>query len=183
MLQRLVLTRGYYVGVSLSTPELHAALVSALGGSVRTTSDLGNKPLLLDLDPPLPSMLRVYLYNLVDPGGVSRTDEYKAVLRVRGHSPGEERSFECGEGRLTVLMAYREDLDVFVLWDAALHPTFTNALNIQVKAANVLKAAVTGTAEQVRRLNKVRANELVLLCDSARLPDTLDRRISTTGGV
>lgn len=136
--------------------------------------------MLVDLALPLPPHLRVYMYNLVGSAGTTRSQEYKAVLRLPGQASGY-RSFDNSGGRLALVVGYEDALDVFVLWDSSLHPRFTNGFNIQVHSETVMKAASTGYAEQQRRLVTLRTIETVLACRSARLVDTVERRVALTG--
>ena len=85
-------------------------------------------------------------------GGKSRPGEFKAVLRVPGQVVGEYGTFDHSANRLALLAAYRDDLDVFVLWDASLHQRFKHGGNMQVKADAVQTAAAAGWAEQHRPL-------------------------------
>ena len=114
------------------TSSLHRAFLDALDGYVLAHGDLSTKPLDLDLALPLPQRLRLYLYSLVV-GGKSRPGEFKAVLRVPRQVVGEYGTFHHSGDRLAVLAAYRNDLDVFVLWDASTHECFKHGGNIQVK--------------------------------------------------
>lgn len=170
---------------SRPTP-LTLALANAFIGPVLKLvtwhSELDCKPLDLDLDAPLPSRLRVYLYSLVGGAGTKRPHEYKANLRVPGQKEGEYGSFAQLSGRYVIVSAYRPDLDVFVLWDAALHHRFKWAGNIQVHSDTVHTAAALGWAEQSRKLASG-STELVIACQSATLPDALVRRLGETGGV
>lgn len=161
--------------------RLHAAFLDALEGHVASHSDLTTKPLEVDLDLPLPPHLRVYLYSLVV-GGRSRPGEFKAVLRVPGQMVGEYGAFDHAGHRLAVLAAYREDMDVFVLWDASLHERFKNGGNVQVRDTVVEQAAATGWAEQHRPLRSG-VTEVVFACRSATLPQAIVARNSWTGGV
>jgi hypothetical protein len=163
------------------TTRLHTAFVGALDGRVSAAGDVRRKPLDLDLVPPLPGRVRLYMYSLVA-GGPTRAREYKAILRVPGQERGEYGSFEHADGRLTLLVAHRSDLDVFVLWDATLHRTFKWAGNIQVHSDTVLDAAATGWAEQRRPLTSG-VDEVVLACTSRHLPRAIERRVAWTGGI
>jgi len=96
---------------------------------------------------------------------------------------GHYGTFDHSGGRLAVLVAYRDDLDVFVLWDASLHFRFKNGGNIQIRTDTVMTAAATGLAEQRRTLTSINAVEIVLVCQSHTLVDTLQRRVALTGGV
>ena len=167
--------------MSAITVRLHRAFLDALDGKVVGHSDLKRKPLDLDLALPLPQHLRLYLYSLVV-GGKSRPGEFKAVLRVPGQDVGEYGTFDYSDSRLAVLSAYRDDLDVFVLWDASLHERFKNGGNMQVKDTVVSEAAATGWAEQLRPLRSG-TTEIVLACRSRSLPRAIAHRVTWTGGL
>lgn len=163
------------------TERLHQAFLQALNGHVVTHGDTGAKPLEVNLALPLPQHLRVYLYSLVV-GGKSRPGEFKAVLRVPGQGVGEYATFDHSGNRLALLAAYREDLDVFILWDASLHERFKHGGNVQVRDTIVEQAAATGWAEQRRPLRSG-ITEIVFACRSKALPRAIEARISWTGGV
>jgi hypothetical protein len=167
--------------VSAVTERLHQAFLDALAGHVVAHGDVAAKPLDVDLALPLPQRLRVYLYSLVV-GGKSRPGEFKAVLRVPGQVVGEYGTFDHSGDRLAVLAAYREDLDVFVLWDASLHERFKHGGNMQVKDTVVESAAATGWAEQRRPLRSG-ITEIVFACRSKSLPRAISARNTWTGGV
>ncbi len=166
----------------MTTPQLHTAIVRALGTVVVSHSDIGRKPLCLDLTLPAPPRLRIYAYSLVAAAGTTRSHEYKALLRVPRQARNEYGSFDHSDGRFTIALAYRGDLDVFVLWDASLHSRFKNGGNIQVRDTTVLAAAASGRAEQLRVLTSG-ITEIVLACTSSMLLRTLDDRVRWTGGV
>lgn len=166
--------------MSQTTRNLHGSLLAALDGGVVCHSDLGSKPLLLDLEPPQPPHLRVYAYSLVGGMGTVRPTEYKAVLRVPGQPVGEYGSFDYSGGRFVVLVGIRSDLDVFALWDASLHSRFKNGGNIQLKEDAVLTAASTGSAVQLRKLTRGQ-REAVFLCQSWNLAEAIDQRLRYTG--
>lgn len=163
------------------TERLHDAFLDALEGRVVDHGDTTVKPLDVDLALPLPQRLRLYLYSLVV-GGSSRPGEFKAVLRVPGQVVGEYGTFDHSGNRLAVLAAYREDLDVFVLWDASLHERFKHGGNMQVKEAVVALAAATGWAEQRRPLRSG-VTEVVFACRSGTLAEAVTARNTWTGGV
>jgi hypothetical protein len=163
------------------TQELHHAFLQPLGIAAVSHSSLDAKPFTVDLALPLPPRLRVYMYTLVG-GGVNRRHEYKAVLRVPGQEVGAYGSFDHSGDRLALLVAYREDLDVFVLWDASLHAKFKNGGNIQVRDATVHRAAALGRSDQVRVLS-TGVRELVIACQSTHLAEAIDDRVASTGGV
>lgn len=163
------------------TEELHKAFLRPLGGRVLNYSDLDEKPLVVDLTLPLPPRLRIYMYSLVV-GGKSRKHEYKAVLRLPAQPVGHYDSFDHSGDRLALLVGFHADLDVFVLWDASLHPRFKNGGNIQIKDTTVLAAAAYGRSEQIRQLSGGQ-RELVIACQSYNLATSIDDRLSKTGGL
>lgn len=169
-------------GGTLVTVGLNEAFLAPLGASVVSSSALSDKPLLVDLGYPHPPRLRVYMYTLVNGPGERSRREYKIVLRTRGHPIGEYGSFDHSDGRFTLLSGYDHDLDIFVLWDAVLHPRFKNGGNLQVRDEVVRKAAALGVAEQIRQLGSGQ-RELVLACHSSSLPRALSARIAATGGL
>lgn len=169
--------------MSLLTQALHEAFLRPFGERAMVLGSMRDKPMLLNLTLPLPPRLRVYMYSLVGSGGATRHGEYKAVLRLRGQAVGTYGSFDHGDDRLAIVVGYRADLDVFVLWDASLHPQFKNGGNIQVLSETVMRAASTGHAEQRRRLVNLRTTEMVLACRSATLVETVRRRVALTGGM
>lgn len=164
------------------TEELHLAFLRPFGDSVLRHSPLPEKPLCVDLALPNPPRLRVYMYTLVGGVGTVRPNEYKAVLRVPRQAVGAYDSFDHSDGRIALVVGYRSDLDVFVLWDASLHPRFKNGGNIQVRDKTVHAAAAGGRAEQRRPLSS-RITEVVIACQSWSLAQAIDDRVSWTGGV
>jgi hypothetical protein len=164
-----------------TTERLHAAFLAALGEHVVAHGNTSAKPLDVDLARPLPQRLRLYLYSLVV-GGKSRPGEFKAVLRVPGQVVGEYGTFDHSGNRLAVLAAYRDDLDVFVLWDASLHERFKHGGNVQVRDTVVEEAAAIGWGEQ-RRLLRSGITEIVLACRSKSLSRAIAARSTWTGGV
>ncbi|HEY3546008.1 MAG TPA: hypothetical protein VGK17_07930 [Propionicimonas sp.] len=163
------------------TVEVHTRFIGALGDRVLRHGDVGSKPLDVDLAPPLPTSVRLYMFSLVE-GGASRPHEYKAVLRVPGQRVGEYASFKHGGHRLAVLCAYRDDLDVFVVWDASLHPRFKQGGNVRVDKDVVLRGAATGWAEQRRRVRLVRSWETIYACQPRYLERALRESMLTGGG-
>ena len=104
------------------------------------------------------------------------------MLRVPKQAVGAYDSFDHSDGRLALVVGYRADLDVFVFWDASLHPRFKNGGNIQVRDSTVNAAAATGRAEQHRPLSSGIV-EVVIACQSWNLAQALSDRVALTGGI
>ena len=161
---------------SLDTGRLHGAFITSLGDDVIRHSDLESKPLEVDLRPPLPSKLRVYLYTLTDPPGGRPADEYKIQLMVPGQGRDEVGNFDHSGGRFVVVGGYHPTSEVFVLWDAAMYQDFAFSRNVQVKAATIFAAIGGGLSRQKRR---TRAGwETVLAVRSADLGAGLRERFA-----
>ena len=76
----------------LPQEELHLRLVQALGtASVRLHAPLESKPFEMDLAPPLPQRVRVYMYNATRPPGGRPLGEHKIQLMVPGKGRGSGR--------------------------------------------------------------------------------------------
>lgn len=164
------------------TRLVHEAFLKALEGAVANHSDPARKPLLVDLLPPEPLRLRIYMYSLVGGAGERARREYKVVLRVPAQSVGAYGSFDHSGDRFTTVIGYDADLDVFVLWDASLHPRFKNGGNLQVRDDVVRTAAAVGIAESIRTLTG-RTREVVFACQTSVLRRALHARIASTGGL
>lgn len=163
------------------TRKLHQAFLDALGAAVQWHSSVLEKPLCVNLTLPNPPRLRVYVYSLIGGVGTVRPNEYKICLRVPGQRSGEDGSFDHSEGWLALAVGYKDDLDVFVLWDTSLHPRFRWAGNLQVRDETVHRAASVGRAWQFRSLTSG-AKEVVIACQSSNLAQALNDRLACTGG-
>jgi hypothetical protein len=168
--------------MSSITAALNSAFLAPFNGAVVHHGPLERKPLIIDLAQPNPPRLRLYMYSLVGGKGERSRREYKVVLRAPGQPTGVYRGFDHSDGRFTLVVGYAPDLDVFVLWDASLHPRFKSGGNLQVRDDVVRRASAVGVAEQVRLLTSG-AREVVLACQSPTLQRAIDARIASTGGL
>lgn len=163
----------------LSNAELHDALLSALGDSVISHTHLDEKPLEVDLLPPLPQRVRVYMYNATHPPGGRTTGEHKVQLIVPGQRRGEYGSFDHSDGRIVLLIGYEAELDVFILWEAGLYPSFAYSRNVQVKAETVYAALAGRMSTQERRI-RGQGLEVVLTARSTHLSEAIQERVRLT---
>ena len=168
----------------LPQEELQHRLVSALGSSVvKVHSQMDAKPFEIDLAPPLPHRVRIYLYNATRPPGGRPLGEHKIQLIVPGKGRGERASFNNDDGRIVLLMGYAADEDVFILWDAGLYSEFAWSRNVQVKAETIIEASAGKLATQERQLRPATGKatvETVLAVKSRRLAEAIIRRMELT---
>lgn len=163
--------------------ELHRRFLQALGTGVRSHGDLDHKPLEADLAAPLPSRVRLYIFNATRPPGGRPTGEHKIQIIVPGQKRGQRANFDQTGGRIVLLAGYAAEDDVFVLWDAGLYTDFAWSRNVQVKATTIIEATAGKMAEQERRLRPgggEAVTETLLACPPARLADALVRRVEFT---
>lgn len=159
--------------------EIHEAFIMALDDSVISYSDLARKPLEVDLKPPLPCRIRLYLYRVTHPPGGREVGEHKIQLIVPGQERGQRGSFDYTGERIVLLGGYESDLGIFILWDADLYTEFSYSRNVQVKADTVF-AALAGKIGMQRRCIQGKGVETVVTARSNRLKSALLHRMDLT---
>jgi excisionase family DNA binding protein len=163
--------------------DLHRRFLAALGSGVKSHGDLNRKPLEVDLRPPLPTRIRVYLFNATRPPGGRPIGEHKVQLIMPSQKRGDRGSFDNGDGRIVFLVGYAAEEDVFILWDAGLYADFAWSRNVQVKAETIVEASAGKLATQIRILRPTHGHaqsEVVLATSPSRLAETLQRRVQVT---
>lgn len=164
----------------LSQEDLHRRFVESLGDAVTHHSDLAMKPLDVDLTPPLPPRVRLYMFNATRPPGGRPLGEFKIQLMVPGQVRGERASFDSTDGRLVLVVGYAVEEAVFVLWDAGLYGDFAWSRNVQVKSDTVLQAYAGGIGRQERDLRPAgggRVTETVVAASATGLVDAIELRV------
>lgn len=168
----------------VSQEELHRRFVDALGAAhVRSHGAMDEKPFELDLAPPLPQRVRVYLYNATRPPGGRPLGEHKIQIIVPGQRRGQRASFDNGDGRIVLLVGYSAEENVFILWDAGLYTDFAWSRNVQVKPQTIIQASAGKLATQERLLrppNGTAVSETVLAACARRLAEAIVRRMELT---
>jgi hypothetical protein len=146
-----------------------------LGDKVADHADLGEKPLEVDLVPPLPTRIRVYMYNATDPPGGRPLGEHKVQLIVPGQERDERGNFDDSGLRMPVLVGYAPHEEVFVVWDAALYCDFAYSRNVQVKTETIAAAIAGQVGRQTRHLHT--GTEIVLTATAGKLAEALRQRV------
>jgi hypothetical protein len=159
----------------LSVGDLHRTFIDALREFVSSYTDPEEKPFEVDLRSPLPPKLRVYMYNATYPPGGRTMGEHKIQLIVPGQERGARGNFDSSGGRIPLLVGYRPDLQIFMLWDAELYVDFAYSRNVQVRAETVYEAFGQGIGRQKRRLWN-HHTELVITSDARHLAQAILER-------
>lgn len=162
----------------LSKQELHQKFLSALEGNIEAHSEIDEVPLEVDLSPPLPTKIRVYMFNVTNPPGGRPSDEYKAQLILPDQNRGERASFDLSDGRVVLLVGYSAQSEVFILWDAGLYHNFGYSRNVQVKGRTVFKAVAGELATQKRNLQS--GTEEVVASNESKLVEAIQLRNELT---
>lgn len=163
----------------LSVENLHRTFLKALNSAVVSHSDATTKPLEVDLKNPLPPKLRVYIYNATYPPGGRTMGEHKIQLIVPGQERGARGNFDSSGGRIPLLVGYRPDLRIFMLWDAELYVDFSYSRNVQVMPETVYEAFARGIGRQKRNLWTQQV-ELVITADARHLGQAILERQQET---
>ena len=127
----------------------------ALSDIVTSYSNLERKPLTLELKPPYPEKIRVYLYkNGASKRHISeKSKEYKTVLRLPSQKYGEVGKLDFSDVTLVILGGYCPDKNVFVFWDSWQHMEFAFNTNLQAREQSLDDAEVLGMATYSRKLS------------------------------
>jgi hypothetical protein len=163
----------------LALPTLHGRFLEALAPAVVSHGDIERKPLEVDLENPLPPKLRVYIYNATYPPGGRTTGEHKIQLIVPGQNRGERGKFDSSGGRIPLLVGYRADMGIFMIWDAEIYVDFAYSRNVQVKPETVYEAFAQGIGRQRRNVRHQPA-ETVITADASHLRDAILERQQET---
>lgn len=164
----------------LPKEKLHEKLIAAIGTDVvlsASTDSAGE--LEVELLPPLPGRVRIYVYNATNPPGGRPTPEHKIQLILRGQRRGERADFNESGVDLVLLCGYVGEHDIFVLWDASLHRNFSHSKNLQVKTENVIAAAAGTRVRQERRL--ATGSEIVICAPPSQLMRAILERSAGSG--
>lgn len=163
----------------LSPQKLHEIFINSIKDIVVYHSDLNKKPLEVDLEIAFPSKIRLYLYNLTDPPGGRTIGELKIQLIVPGQLRNCKGELNTSDNRIVLLAGYKPDIEVFVLWDAGLYPTFTYSRNIQVYT-DAINSAIAGEIGLQERKLRVKIVETVVAVRSDMLIKGILKRMQLT---
>lgn len=162
----------------ISKRQIHERFLDGLEPAVRDHQDTSSVPLEAELNPPLPSKIRVYAYQVTTPPSTGAEGDRLAHLIVPEQSPGERASFDHSGGHFALLVGYDPQVEVFILWDAGLHQNFRYAKKVRATSETVYEAVGGEIGTQKRHLNT--GTETVLTVKPDRLADAIERRSEIT---
>lgn len=157
--------------VSPFRQELHKIFVDALGDSVEEAQDMIHRPFFVKLKKPFTITLEVYMFPALNPPGGRNAHEYKINLLLQGHLKQKRMSFPINSN-YPILVAYENNLDVFILLDAYAHKNFTPNTNVQFKDDVVLGAISHGLVYMTKG-----NGENVIAATPDRLLDAIKYRV------
>lgn len=161
----------------LSTTELQDRFVAAVGPTalIAASTDTSGE-LVVELRPPLPGRVRVYIRNATDPPGGRSTPEHK--IQLTGQRRRERGEFDWSGVDFVLVCGYAVEHDVFVFWDAALRIDFAYSTSLEVKSANVQAAAASGL--RVRQDRRLKTGMEVVICAPSQLVvEAIEERASS----
>ena len=165
-------------------PEMHERIVNSLGiHNLESHRPFDEKPFEVDLKPPLPKHVRIYVFNATRPPGGRPLGEHKVQLIVPGQERKDKGNFDHSGGRIVLLAGYVADEDVYVFWDAGLYADFAWSRNVQVKVETIVSAAAGNIATQERQLrpkNSPPVSEVLVAVRSDRIVEGIQQRIELT---
>lgn len=158
--------------ISPSFAEYNEKFLEAINEAVVSHSSVNNKPMDVELCPPYPRKVRVYIFNVIEAKKDDKT-EIKVLLRLPGQIDKAKLNFT--DTSLVILCGYYQKEELFVLWDATLHPEFANSTSLHVEKKKLWDADIYGTAIYERKLNK-KGIETVMICSKDKLLETIEFR-------
>jgi hypothetical protein len=154
--------------------KIHAAIRRALGDLVLSHDAFGEVPWAVQLRDGLQCL--IYAFTVTDPPAGRPLAECKIQVILPGARSGQRGSLSFRPDALTVLLGWRPESDIYVLWDAYAHGEFAYSANVQVKGEAMAIAEILGIHTIERALRGGQRLEKVILCRSDRLADGLRTR-------
>ena len=155
--------------------DLHAQILMAVGSEVMESGPLNGVPYRLRLN--RLGDFAFYAFTLTSPPGGRPIGEYKVQLIAPKQSRGERGTLEYPSGAFTIVAGWSQEEEVFALWDAYAHPSFSYSQNLQVKGENVWSAQVRGLSTCERRLRLEGGVEKIVVCSRDHLLEAIHHRV------
>lgn len=136
---------------------------------------LDKKPFDLRAAPPLPPLMRVYLYTMT----THPSERQQGAYRIQITLPDKSRHFDKTDDAFVILAGYDPNLEVFALWDADAHDIgkgIPHSKGVQILEDTLLEAMSVGVARQTRKLRGSDESETVVASRPDTLPEALELR-------
>ena len=160
---------------ALPKKAIHTEILQAAGRSAEAHGPLDEVPFRLRLvgfgD------LAFYVFTLTSPPGGRPVGEYKIQLILPGQPRGARGQLDFLTGAFTALVGWSAEDEVFVLWDAYAHETFSYSQNLQVKGECVWTAQALGLSTCERRLRGKEGVEVTVVCRGDHFLDGIRYRV------
>jgi hypothetical protein len=161
---------------ALEKRDLHQAVLDALGSEVDSHEAIDAVPFVVK--PKRVVQLAVWAFTVTSPPGGRHPLESKIQIMVPGQARGERGSFQpADDDTFAVLLGYKPEERIFVLWDAYKHANFAFSKNVQVRAEPLLHAMTFGTGRTTRRLAS--GDETIIVARPDHLHQALSERVLT----
>jgi hypothetical protein len=161
---------------ALEKGDLHQAVLDALDNEVDSHGAVDAVPFLIK--PKRVVQLAIWAFTVTSPPGGRHPLESKIQIMVPGQARGERGSFQSqDDDTFPVLLGYKPEEGIFVLWDAYKHADFAFSKNVQVRAEPLLHAMTFGIGRTTRRL--ATGDETIIVARADRLHQALTERVLT----
>jgi hypothetical protein len=157
----------------LLKPKLHQAVVDALGDDVESHGPLEEVPFQLKVRRLVP--IAIWAFNVTSPPGGRHPLESKIQLIAPGQARDARGRLEPPGDCAPILLGFRADEGLFVLWDAYRHADFAYSKNVQVRARVMEDALTFGIGEMNREMTT--GTEKIIAARADHLGKALVRRI------
>lgn len=140
-----------------------------------STPETDKKPFDLHMAPPLPPLLRVYMFTMTTHPSERQVGAYRIQIIL----PQKSRHFDTTDDPFVILAGFDPDLEIFALWDAAAHDAgkgIPHSKGVQIREDTLFTALTTGVAQQRRALRETGETETVVAARPNRLLDALELR-------
>ena len=165
----------------LKKEKLNKIFIDALGLSDDKNIEYSKFPLKIDDKKVRPEKLLLYIWQITDPPGGRSLDENKIQIILPGQGRDERANFAHESDYFTLLVGYRNDIEIFCLWDAYLYENIPFSRNVQVKEKTLFDAMSRGIQKQNRKLWV--GPEIVLTSNKTQLKEALSLRYDMYLGI
>jgi hypothetical protein len=160
----------------LAKEAIHREVCDALGDAVESHGPIADVPFKLKAKGVVP--LAIWAYTVTSPPGGRHPLESKIQLIAPGQARDARGNFvPPDEVSFSILLGFKPEERLFVLWDAYKHVDFAYSKNAQVRAEPLVDALSFGTGRTTRKLQG--GEEAIIAARPDHLLQALTERIAT----